>query len=210
MTRPKFSPTLVSGDDLPEYPFGVEDRLDAHWFFVWERRRWLNSDMGLSGDWDCKAMFFDLINHAYDQSPIGSLPFDMDKLARLIRVDATRFRTLADRPYGPLHNWYPCRCGDDIRLMHDTVVRSLTEGFARRDDNRARNEAANAAKRIQRLRITLASIDRPLSEMDHAVRWIDEWLVDQGCTKRVATWIEKAIRAWMEHRRDMEGYARRR
>ena len=49
MTRPQFAPTLVSGDDLPEYPFGVEDRLDAHWFFVWERRRWLNSDMGLSG-----------------------------------------------------------------------------------------------------------------------------------------------------------------
>ena len=93
--------------------------------------------------------------------------------------------------------------------MHDTVVRSLTEGFARRDDNRARNDAANAAKRIQRLRVTLASIDRPLSEIDHAVRWIDEWLVDQGCTKRVATWIEKAIRAWMEHRSDMGGHARR-
>lgn len=39
---------------------------------VWERRRWLNSDMRLKGTPECRALYFDLINIAYDNSPIGT------------------------------------------------------------------------------------------------------------------------------------------
>ncbi|UWQ19520.1 hypothetical protein K3551_09340 [Jannaschia sp. M317] len=176
----------------------------------WERRRWLNSDMGLRGDWVCKAMYFDLINHAYDQSPIGTLPQDMATLARLLRADRTQFEDLVKLPLGPLHRWHPCRCDGEVRLMHDTVLRSLTEGFARREDNRARTDAANSAKRIQRLRISLAGLDKALAENDHAVRWIDEWLIEEGCVKRVASWIEKGVRAWVRHRQNIGGSRDRR
>ncbi len=56
----------VPTDDLPEYPLGIEDRLDSHYFMAWERRRWLNSDMRLKGTPECRALFFDLINISYD------------------------------------------------------------------------------------------------------------------------------------------------
>ncbi|MEM8822052.1 MAG: hypothetical protein AAGF30_00430 [Pseudomonadota bacterium] len=197
MTEPHLQPVPDGG--LPKYPFTAKDRLDAHWFMTWERRRWLGSDMCLRGSWECKAIYFDLICHAYDQSPIGTLPEDMGTLARLVRADRDHFESLVDRPFGPLHRWYRCDCDGEVRFMHDTVVANLVDGFARREDNRARNEAANAAKRLQRLRHTLTSFDKALGENDHAVRWIDEWLVSEGCTKRTASWIERAIAVWVQH-----------
>ena len=197
--------TVVAGSDagagLPRYPYGIEDRLDSHHFVPWERRRWLNSDMRLRGDAECRAHYLDLIWISYDQSPIGTLPDDVVLLAKMLMVERERFETLCRLPYGPLHNWTRCECdGGEVRLFHPMVLRTLTEAMARREDNRVKNEAANAAKRIQRLRISLAGYDAKLAENDAAVRWIDEWLLNQSVNYRASSWIEKGIRAWADHR----------
>ena len=84
-------------------------------------------------------------------------------------------------------------------LMHPMVLRSLTEAMARRQDHRARNDAANSAKRLQRLRITVSGYHADLAKNDAAVRWMDEWLVKEGCEYRSAAWIERSMQAWSNH-----------
>lgn len=195
---------LVSSDNgagLLEYPYGVEDRLDSHHFVAWERRRWLNSGMRLKGTPECRALYLDLLWIAYDQSPIGTLPDDMTLLSKLLFVDRDRFEALVREPYGPLHNWQRCECeGGEIRLYHPMVLRTLNEAMARREDHRARSEAGNRAKRLQRLRISLADFSKEVSEMDSAVTWIDQWLIENQVKYRNGKEIERALRAWSEHR----------
>ena len=198
----------VPTDDLPEYPLGIEDRLDSHYFMAWERRRWLNSDMRLKGMPECRALFFDLINISYDQTPVGTVPQDLEILAKLLLVDPGHFRALCKLDYGPLHKWTPCICGGgEVRLMHPMVLRTLTEALSRKEDNRAKHEAANAAKRLQRLRSTVAGYHAELAKNDAAIRWMDEWLVQEGCEYRNATWVERAMQSWSTHMFDL-GQAR--
>lgn len=205
MQRAAAGPVLIDSDDLPEYPLGPDDRLDSHWFMTWERRRWLNSDMRLNGSPECRALYFDLINIAYDQAPVGTLPANLDNLAKMVFADPGHFRSLCALEYGPLHRWHKCQCGDQVRLMHPTILDSLQEAIARRHDNRARCEAANVKKRLQRLRITIAGLHVELSKNDAAVRWIDEWLTENRCGYRGGRWIERAIRAWTRHLAELGG-----
>lgn len=190
---------VIAGGEIEEYPLTVEDRLDSHYFMAWERRRWLNSDMRLRGTPECRALFFDLINISYDQAPVGTLPNDQELLAKMLLVDSSHFQQLCRLEYGPLHKWRLMRCGDELRLAHPMVLRSLQEAIARREDNRAKNDAANIAKRIQRLRITLLAYNKDIGGNDAAVRWIDGWLSDEGCEYRSSSWIERGISRWMDH-----------
>jgi len=191
---------LIDSTDLPEYPLGVDDRLDSHYFMVWERRRWLNSDMRLKATAECRAYYFDLINIAFDQSPVGTLPTDMDLLAKMLFVEASHFRALCRLDFGPLHKWSKCLCeGGEIRLMHPMVLRTLTEAISRKEDNRARNEAANAKKRIQRVRSAVAGYHADLAKNDAAILFMDQWLQEQGCEYRTSHWIERAMQAWSDH-----------
>lgn len=190
----------VGAEEIRDYPLSNEDRLDSHYFVPWERRRWLNSDMRLRGTAECRALYLDLIFISYDQSPVGTLPIDTDILARLVMVDPVHMRALCSLPYGPLHRWERCRCdGGEIRLMHPMVLRTLTEAIARKEDNRAKNEAANAAKRRQRLRITISGYAADLAKNDAALLFMDEWLVSQGCEYRSSAWVERALAAWSDH-----------
>ncbi|ETW11075.1 hypothetical protein ATO8_18689 [Roseivivax marinus] len=188
----------------------MSERIDAHWFMTWERRRWLNSDMRLRGTPECRAYYFDLINIAFDHSPIGTLPTDTSILARLVMCEPSHFAALCQLEFGPLHNWMPYLCDNgEIRLGHRFVVATLTDAVSRREDNRARTEAANAAKRRQRLRETVAGLSMDASKNDAGIRWMDEWLVQQGCTYRSTGWVERALMAWSEHRLGL-GLARQR
>jgi len=190
-------------DQLEEYPFSPEDRLDRHYFMVWERRRWLNSDMRLRGTPECRALYFDLINIAYDQSPVGTLPCDPAILAKLLMIDSDHFRALSALEYGPLHKWRPCSCDGERRLMHPVVVQSLVEAISRKEDNRARTDVANTMKRLQRLRATVTGYSTDLGKNDAAIRWIDEWLAGEGCEYRSATWVERGLQAWTNHMLDL-------
>lgn len=195
----------VPPEGIEEYPLTVEDRLDSHYFMAWERRRWLNSDMRLRGTAECRALFFDLINISYDQAPVGTLPDDHQLLAKLLHVDLSHFQQLCRLEYGPLHKWYRVTCDGETRLAHPMVLKTLREAVARREDNRAKNEAANTAKRLQRLRITIAGYHKDMGANDAAVRWIDEWLQTQGCEYRTSSWLERAISAWTDHHYALAG-----
>lgn len=197
--------SVVSVDDLEEYPLPDDERIDSHRFIPWEHRRWLTSDMGLRGTPECRAYYFDLICHSLNHTPPGTLPTDLDLLARLLRVDGKHFEQLCRLEYGPLHRWRPVRCGDAVRLYHPMVLRVLTEAMARREDHRARSEAAVVSKRQLRLRQTLAGYHGDLAKNDAAVLWIDHWLVEQGCGYRSAVWIERAMQAWTNHMLDLDG-----
>ncbi len=194
---------LASIDDLDEYPLSSEDRLDSHYFMAWERRRWLNCDMRLKGTAECRALFFDLINISYDQSPVGTLPTDYGVLAKMLFVDRDHFTQLCRLDFGPLHKWRRVKCGEEIRLMHPMVLRSLTEAISRKEDHRARSEAASVSKRLLRLRGSLAGYQAELAQYDAAVRWIDEWLVKEGCEYRSSSWIERGIARWSDHMLDL-------
>ncbi|MDS9468618.1 hypothetical protein RGQ15_13695 [Paracoccus sp. MBLB3053] len=200
---------VVSVGELDEYPLTVEDRLDSHYFVAWERRRWLNSDMRLRGTPECRALFFDLINISYDQAPVGTLPNDPELLAKMLLVDPSHFQQLCRLDYGPLHKWSPVRCGEEIRLSHPMVLRTLREAISRREDHRARSEAASTKKRLQRLRSCLTGAHASLASNDGAVLWIDGWLHAEGCEYRSMDWIERGINAWMNHSLELNLRARR-
>lgn len=87
--------------------------------------------------------------------------------------------------------------------MHPMVLKSLTEAISRKEDNRAKCDAANVAKRLQRLRATVAGLHVELSKNDAAVKWMDEWLIQQGCGYRSTSWVEKAMMAWSNHAMDL-------
>lgn len=200
-----YSPALrpVDIDDLPEYPLDGAERLDSHYFIAWERRRWLNSNMRLKASPECRAYHFDLINICYDQQPIGTLPDDTHVLARLLMVDRSHFEALCKLEYGPLHNWFRCRCDGEVRLMHKFVYQIAAQAISRREDNRARTEQANYAKRLQRLRSTIAGLQVDMAKNDAAVRWVDEWLEKDGCKYRTATSVERGMQAFADHMFDL-------
>ena len=191
--------SLIELEDLPIYPLDVEDRIDSHFFMAWERRRWLNSDMGLKGTPECRALYFDLINICFDHSPVGTLPTDMGVLAKLVRTERDHFNQLCKMDYGPLHKWQRCRCDDEVRLFHPFVLKTLNEAIARKAHNRAKNEAANQQKRLMRLRSQVAGYQSDLAKNDAAVLWIDGWLIREGCEYRSSSWIENAMAAWANH-----------
>ena len=203
MTAVQNSFRVIDADEIEEYPFGPEDRLDSHFFMVWQRRRWLNSDMRLKATPECRALYFDLINIAYDQSPVGTLPMDPEVLAKLLMVPEGHLKALCEQTYGPLHKWRPCRCGSEVRLMHPVVLESLVDAISRKENNRAKMEAANTQKRLQRLRQTVMGLHAELGRNDAAVRWMDEWLVKQGVSYRGTSWVERAAMAWSDHRLDL-------
>ncbi|AEM40557.1 hypothetical protein [Ketogulonicigenium vulgare] len=198
----------VAVDEIGDYPFSVEDRFESHYFMAWERRRWLNSDMRLRGDPECRALFFDLINISYDQSPVGTLPTDHKILAKLLFVTDDRFEQLCRQEFGPLHKWRKFNCEGEIRLGHPMVLKTLNEAVARRAENQARTDAASNIKRLQRMRSMLAGYSKDLASNEAAVRWIDEWLIEQGCTKRSSDWLERAMSAWSGHMHRLSGRGR--
>ena len=193
----------VETDDLEEYPLSGQERLDSHYFIAWHHRRWLNSEMRLKATEECRALYFDLICIAQEQNPIGTLPADTEQLAKLLGVDQGRLQQLCEGSFGPLHKWRPCLCEGVVRLYHPMVLEVVTDAIARKHDNRARNEAGNAMKRRQRLRSAIAGYHVDLAANDAAILWMDEWLMEQGCGYRGASWIERAIGAWSDHQLHM-------
>ena len=198
----------VTSAELPDYPFELTDRLDSHFFMAWERRRWLNSDMRIKGTPECRALYFDLINVAFDHSPVGTLPDDLDMLSKFALCEQSHFKALCGLPFGPLHKWGRVNCEGEVRLAHPFVIKVITEAISRKHDNQAKNEAANNSKRLQRLRGTIAGYHADLAKNDAAVLWMDGWLVKEGCEYRSAAWIERGMDAWTNHAFSLGNVAR--
>ena len=190
---------VIDSGDLFPYPLTADDRIDSHFFMAWERRRWLNSGMRLKGTPECRSIYFDLICVSYDQMPVGTLPYDIDQLSKLAHMDRQHLEQLCRLEYGPLHKWTRCQCDGEIRLYHPFVLKSLLDAIARKEDNRAKHEAANISKRMLRLRSAVAGVHAELAKNDAAVQWMDEWLTAKDCGYRTTSWVERAITAWSGH-----------
>lgn len=199
------APALIDVDDLPEYPISASVRLDSHEFIAWEFRRFLHSEMRWNAAHDVKSIWFDLVQQAHEQTPVGTLPLDHARLARMVQppVDPVHFAALADRPFGVLYGWYRCVCDNgEVRLMHDTVTRIAINALSRKELNAARTDGASTQRRLVRLAETLAGI-APAIAMDPAqVRWVDAHIraaMDaEGNKKRTADQLHGAIQACLE------------
>lgn len=199
----------VESGDYPEYPLGCSDNLAGHTFLAWDIDDWLYSEMRLKGSEECRALYFDLIVFSQKQKPVGTLPNDMESLAKILGIDESRFRRLSEMQFGPLYKWKPCVCDGEVRLMHARVLQMVLEATARKHSNRARNDAANASKRKERLRIAISQFHAELAKNDAAILWMDDYLVEQGVGYRTAKIIEGAMRAWSSHVMDLRGLNRR-
>jgi len=138
--------------DLPEYPIARDTRLDGHSFIKWQHHRWMSSRLCLRGDFEVKGMAFDLFNTAQTQSPPGTLPFEYEDCALLIRADRARFVELCRRNIGPLHGWVPCLSDGERRWMHPVVLAQVQDALERHELRSMSTQAAAQAKRIKRLR----------------------------------------------------------
>lgn len=191
----------VDIDDLPEYPIEPGARLDSHGFVQWEFLRWLSSDMRWNGSHECKSMWFDLVNLAHGETPVGTLPDNPKRLARMIQpsVERDHFERLCTMEYGPLHGWRRCRCGDEVRLMHPVVTRIVTSAFASRANHAARVEAASQARKLARLTEDVAQLSPELAEDSRKVRWInhaiEERIAQRGGVRRTAEDLHLAVQA---------------
>lgn len=197
----------VDLDDLEEYPLDAAARLDSHGFVQWEFRRWLSSDMRWSGDHECKSMWFELVNLAHGETPVGTLPNDMDRLARMIvpAVPLARFETLCKLDFGPLHGWRRCRAGDEIRLMHPVVTRIVLAAFASRGNHLARVEAASEARKLKRLTEDIGQLAPRVAQDPRKVRWIstylEERIAERGGVRRTGEELHAALSACLEQAR---------
>lgn len=198
----------VDWDHLPEYPIDPDQRLDSHGFLQWEFRRWMSSDMRWNGTHECKSMWFELVNIAHSETPVGTLPSDTKRLAKMIQpnVDRDHFDTLCGLPYGPLHGWTHCRVGDaEIRLQHPVVTRIVISAFASRANHAARVEAASLARRLKRLTEDIAVLAPHLAKDSRKVRYvnaaIDERVTARGGERRTSEDLHLAIQACIAHDR---------
>jgi hypothetical protein len=196
---------ISNADPLPEYPVSSSVRLDSHGFIAWEFRRYMNSEMRWNADHQIKGIWFDLVQLAHEQTPVGTLPMDHTRLARMVvpAVDPVTFKALVERPYGVLHGWHPCECDDGtVRLHHKTVTRVVMEALSRKEMNAARTDGASARKRLERLTVALSGL-APAIAMDPAkVYWIDAHIRDamdrEGNKRRSDVQLHNAIQACFE------------
>ncbi|MGI3170000.1 hypothetical protein ACRARG_12645 [Pseudooceanicola sp. C21-150M6] len=205
---------LVGENDLPEYPVPSSVRLDTHDFIAWEFKRYMNSDMRWNASHDVKGIWFELIQYAHEQTPVGTLPVNIDRLSRVIQpqVDPVTFKSLVERPFGVLHGWRKCLCDDgQVRLMHDTVTRIVIEALSRKEINAARTDASSTEKRINRLAETLAGLAPSIAIEPAQVRFVDahirESMERAGNKRRTQEQLHAAIMACVDKVR--AGYFRK-
>lgn len=198
---------LVGDLDLPEYPIDADQRLDSHGFMQWEFRRWLSSDMRWAGTHECKSIWFELVNVAYGETPVGTLPDNPKRLARMVQpiVDLDHFNQLCALDYGPLHGWVRCLCDDQVRLMHPVVTRIVLGAFASRANHAARAEAASHARRLKRLTEDVMQMAPHLGKDARKIRFIDAQIQDsiaqRGGERRTAEDLHLALQACVEKAR---------
>lgn len=122
--------TIVQPTTLQRYPIAAGTALDHLGSIAWEFRQYLQSDLRLNASHEIKGIWFDLVQMAQEQTPVGTLPNDHVRLARMLQppLAPEHFDDLQSRRFGILHGWHECLCDDGtIRLMHPEVTRALIE-----------------------------------------------------------------------------------
>ena len=208
MTLPGSHIHVVEDVPPPEYPVPAHERLDSHSFLAWEFRRWLSSDMRWMGGHECKSMWFELVNLAHTETPVGTLPTDPERLARMIQppVDVGHFKNLCRHDYGPLHGWEPCSVDGEVRLSHPVVTRIVQAALASRATHQARAEAASQTRRLKRLAEDVMPLHAGFAQSPDAVRFIDrviqERVAQRGGQRRTDEDLHMAVSACVAAERE--------
>lgn len=196
MTAPRIASfSLIDADDLPDYPIARGDMLSGHHFTMWRHHQWLGSTLHLKGSYEVQGAALNLFFMAQTQNPVGTLPNDDELLARMLRMDIVRWRDLCAMSIGPLHNWKKCRCGNEVRLMHETVLQVLQEAMAKREARDLSKEEKAVAQRLKRLREGLSrlKVDKAVLADEILIRRMDEWLTTNWKGNRTAAAYDRVI-----------------
>lgn len=200
--------------DLPLYPVPSEKRLDSHEFVAWEFRRFLASEMRWNGTHEVKSIWFDLVQMAHEQTPVGTLPMDHARLARMVQppVDLITFEAHVARPYGVLYGWEPCVCDNgQMRLMHPKVTEVVMNALSRKGLNEARTSQSSSRRRIDRLAVTLGAVAPSIAIDPAQVHWVDQHIRQaierDGNQQRTDAQLQAAINACFE--KMAEGFFRK-
>lgn len=174
--------TVVEGTELPLYPVETATRLDSHYFYIWNRKRWRQCDFRRHAYADPEVGFFgrELFELSQEESPIGTLPLDVGALAFKLRMSDSQFRELCGREVTPLYGWYECVTDlGERRLMHDVVLEVVQEAIKGKAKNAVKNADERMRKRlgnivgILKTKITGAS---RFAEGEEMVNQISDWI----------------------------------
>lgn len=201
---------VVEAGELPEYPLPREFRMPTHYYIAWWHNRWLNSTLHLTGTYEVQGVALALFCIAQNQSPIGTLPDDETLLARLLRMDLTRWRDLSRMEMPPLHGWYRCRAGGEVRLAHPVVLEVIEEARERREVRELSKEERAQQRRVQRLRQQLVDygLDDRLAQDVLLREEMNEWLEAHCKGRRGPMWIARALQ-WAQRSGVIEAAAAR-
>lgn len=191
--KPVFS--VIEPGELPLYPVASDVRLN-NWFFRWEARRWLNSEMYLTAAPEVGYAYLNLIFIAQDQTPVGTLPMDRRLVARLLRVSIEVFEDLCRREPSPLAHWAPCVTDrGEVRLMHHFVTQTLQEQVVDRERREAATSADAERKRLDRLRqaMVTAGFDKTVIADEVLLARLDDWLCEHVKGNRTKEAYERAF-----------------
>lgn len=160
------------------YPLPRDLRMPTHYFVAWWHNRWLNSTLHLTGSYEVQGVALALYCMAQNQSPMGTLPNDDALLARLLRIDLSRWHDLRRATVSPLHGWYLTDCEGEVRWAHPVVLEMLVEAQGRAETRRMSNEERAVQKRVERLRAALTEIGVHKGVLADrlAIEAMDEWL----------------------------------
>lgn len=187
MTRPGHL-TPIPDEGLPPYPLPSDFRMPTHYFMAWWHNRWLNSTLHLTGSYEVQGIALALYCIAQNQSPLGTLPFDDELIARLLRVDLPRWQDLQRGKVPPLHGWYLVDCDGEARWAHPVVLEMVVQARDRAEVRRMSNEERTVQKRIERLRHALEEfgVDKSLLADRSVLEAMDEWLEANWKKRRTA------------------------
>jgi len=151
------APTLqvVEDSDLPEYPISASERLDSHFFVLWNVKRWMASDFRRAAYQDPEVGFYgiELFFLSQGETPVGTLPCDDEALAFLLRIRTGVWAELKGRAVGPLNGWSQVMCDNgEIRLAHPVVTDVAIEAMKGKKRNAAKNADDRMRKRLATIR----------------------------------------------------------
>lgn len=168
----------VAIEDLPEYPLAALARLDGNSFTKWHHARWLASTSFRKMGWEAQGMARALFDMAQMETPVGTLPADDEELAIMLRIEPRRLRELRAQEFGPLRHWVPCRCGEQVRLMHPVVLEQVQDALERRETRALSNEQKAVYQRRKRLVAALEEmgVDKALCADEWFIERLDDWI----------------------------------
>lgn len=199
MTQPRAHLTAVPDDGPFVYPIPAGTRLESHGWFAWWHGWWRNSEFRIRADRDVRAIWFDLLNVAQDEDPVGTLPIQDDMLAFHARVPLEEWRRFMARPLTPLYGWQPCVTTDGARKFYHPRLLEVTLSAVRfRAADATKKAEDRERKRLDALKtqiVRAGGSERMAADEAYRAR-LDEFLTDT--LPAGATRTRKVVLAAME------------